>query len=98
MGKGSPREDIECIRTLVYTIFGESFVSGPLKVPANLEDFQWAKKFMTLTEKLLVEGKLLPHKVTLREGGLEGALQGLDDLKNNRVSGEKLVYKVADML
>lgn len=84
------------VGTNMYTIYGESFTVGSLHYPASQEDFEWAKKFMALTEYLLAEGRLRPHKETVRSGGLEGALQGLDDLRNNKVSGEKLVYRIAD--
>jgi NADPH:quinone reductase-like Zn-dependent oxidoreductase len=92
----SPREDVESVSTLMYTVFGEAFNFGPAQIPASNDDFEWAKKFMSLTEKLLAEGKLKPHKETVGKDGLEGALKGLDDLRQGRVSGEKLVYKVSE--
>jgi arginase family enzyme len=44
--------------------------------------------------QLLEEGKLKVPRIVLNRGGdgLEGALQGIDELRANRVSGEKLVY------
>jgi NADPH:quinone reductase-like Zn-dependent oxidoreductase len=92
----SPRDDVESIGTNLYTIWGEYFRSGSLEYPASQEDFEWAKKFMVLTEKLLAEGRVKPHNCAVKEGGLNGVLQGLDDLKNNKVSAEKLIYRIAE--
>lgn len=80
----------------MYTIYGEDVSFGTRHVPACKEDFEWAKRFMVLTEKLLAEGKLSAHTVRVGKGGLKGAIEGLDDLRNNKVSGEKLVYMIAD--
>ena len=45
-------------------------------------------------ERILAEGKLKPHPVSVESGGLESVLDGLDDMRQGNVSGEKLVYKV----
>lgn len=92
----SPRDDVESIGTNLYTIWGEYFRSGSTEWPALREDFEWGTKFMELTERLLAEGQLKPHKCAVKEGGLKGVLQGLDDLKDNKVSAEKLVYRIAE--
>jgi hypothetical protein len=80
----------------MYTIWGEYFKSGSLEYPAIQEDFEWATKFMELTENLLAADRLKAHKVAIKEGGLYGVVQGLDDMKSNRISAEKLVYRVAE--
>jgi hypothetical protein len=92
----SPREDVETKGTFMYTIFGEEFSKGGRSTPATKEDFDFAKKFYGITEKLLADGKLKTHPEKVGEGGLEGVLKGMDDMKNNGVSGVKLVYRVAD--
>ncbi|KIV85055.1 hypothetical protein PV11_00791 [Exophiala sideris] len=91
-----PREDVESVGTNMYTVWGEYFKSGSLEYPANQADFGWAKRFMELTEKILAAGSLKAHKVAIKSGGLHGVLQGLDDMKRNKVSAEKLVYRVAE--
>ena len=92
----SPREDVESVGTNMYTIWGEHFKSGSLEYPADQADFEWARKFMELTEKILAADHLKPHKVAIKVGGLNGVLQGLDDMKRSRVSAEKLVYRVSE--
>ncbi len=84
------------ISTVMYTMFGERFTIAGNESPAVLDDFEFAKTFMAITEKLLADGKLETHSETLGQDGLEGALRGLDYMKAGKVSGEKLVYKIAD--
>ncbi|OQV01592.1 Alcohol dehydrogenase GroES-like domain-containing protein isoform 2 [Cladophialophora immunda] len=91
-----PRDDVEGVTTLMYTIFGEPFQFGPHEFPAVGEDFAYAKKFMAMVEGLLAEGKLRAHKDTVGQGGLDGVLKGMQDMKSGKVSGEKLVYRVAE--
>lgn len=80
----------------MYTIFNDPFTKGGRETPAVPEDFEFAKKFFGITEKLLADGKLKTHPEKVGEKGLEGALQGMEDMKNEKVSANKLVYRVAD--
>lgn len=90
-----PREDVESTSTLMYTVFGEEFKFGKDTVfPASSEDFEYTKKFIALTEKLLAEGKLKAHRVKVGADGLKGVVKGLEDMKAGKVSGQKLVYRV----
>lgn len=92
-----PREDIEVTRTLMYTVFGETFHHKcGVEYPASSEDFEFAKEFVNITEQLLQKGLLKPHPGKIGERGLEGALNGLQDLKEGRVSRNKLVYRVSE--
>lgn len=91
-----PRDDVETVGTLMYTIFGEEFAKFGATFPACAEDFEFAKSFMAMTEKLLAEGKLKTHAEAVGKGGLQGALQGMEDMKAGKVSGKKLVYRVAE--
>ena len=57
---------------------------------------RFASMFWGIAEKLLNEGKVKPHPVDLRPGGLKGVLEGLDEMRKGKVSGKKLVYKVEE--
>lgn len=93
----SPREDVESVNTLMYTVFGEAVQFGPaIQIPPLPQDYEHAKKFISLSEKLLAEGKVKPHRVKVGADGLKGVLKGLEDLKTGKVSGEKLVYRVEE--
>lgn len=94
--KDFPRQDVNTRFTLAYTTSGEEFrlgTSGPV-IPAKPEDYDHAEKFAELTSALLAEGKIKPHPSTVKDGGLAGVLEGLELLKDGKVSGEKLVYRV----
>lgn len=80
----------------MYTIFNESFQKAGRDNPAMPDDFEFAKKFSGITEKLLAEGKLKTHPEKVGAKGLEGALQGMQDMKDDKVSGNKLVYRVRE--
>ncbi|PQE23526.1 zinc-binding oxidoreductase protein [Rutstroemia sp. NJR-2017a BVV2] len=82
--------------TIAYTAVGEAFTFGDLPVAAKPEDKVFTEMFWGLSEKLLVEGKVRVHKPRVLPGGLKGALEGLELLKEGKVSGEKLVYNVAE--
>lgn len=91
-----PREGIETKMTMMYTIFNDPYSKAGRDTPAVPEDFEFAKKFFGITEKLLSEGKLKTHPEKVGPNGLEGVLQGLVDMKKEKVSGQKLVYRVRE--
>merc|ERR1712000_350331 len=80
--------------TLGYVVLGESFSKFGKDFPAQPEEFEFVKKFTSIAQQLLVDGKLKAPRVILNKGGsgLESALKGLDELRENKVSGGKLVY------
>jgi NADPH:quinone reductase-like Zn-dependent oxidoreductase len=86
-----PRQDIKPTFTLAYTALGEWYMD---KFPASQTDWEFAVKFWRLSEELINSGKIRAHKAEVREGGLDAIPQGLQDLKENKVSGVKLVYQI----
>lgn len=86
------RKDVETLSTLAYTALGESFkLGGGVEIPANISDFEFARKFWESSRDLLQASKVKVHRHRVGKG-LEGVLEGLDLLKEKKVSGEKLVY------
>lgn len=81
--------------TLAYTIIGEEFDFGPVKFPGKPEDKKFAEEFVPIAEKLLGDGTVKVHPPKVLPGGLDGILEGLQTMKEGKVSGEKLVYNVA---
>ena len=90
------RQDIEMTPTLAYTVFGETIMDGSTVVPGRAKDFDFAKTWWSLCENLLRDGKIVPHRARVERGGLGGVLDGLRLLREGKVSGEKLVYKVSE--
>lgn len=88
---------VEVKSTLGYTAFGYEFTyRGSIVMPAKPEDREFAAKFWELSRQLLADGKVKVARIAVDQGGkgLEGVLKGLDDLKQGKVSGTKLVYKI----
>lgn len=91
-----PRKDVTCTSSVLLMFRGEAFDLFGKHFPASAEQFEFAKMFAGLTERLLAEGKLIPHPVSLQKGGFQGVLHGLKIIGEGTVSGAKLVYRVAD--
>ncbi|KAI1458276.1 oxidoreductase-like protein [Annulohypoxylon moriforme] len=89
-----PRKDVTSAMTLGYVAIGEPFSKFGMEWKVTPEDFEFGSKFWSVTEDLLAQGKLKVHPVSLREGGLDGILGGLEEMRQNKVSGKKLVYKI----
>jgi len=93
--KDFPRNDVKHGYTLGYTVTGEFCkFQGRSELPAKPEDFEFGKGHIALCDRLLAEGKIRAIPTDVRRGGLEKIHEGLDDLRNGRVSGKKIVYEV----
>jgi hypothetical protein len=84
---------------LGYSCWGSDYYFEGETFPAVPADYEFAVIMTSLTEKLLAQGKLQNHPVSVNEnssnsGGLKGILEGLDIVRNGNVSGRKLVYKM----
>jgi hypothetical protein len=77
MGIPFPCPDVKNIFLLGYTITGETFEIEGKTWNAVPEDFELAKRFYVLSEKLLEAGLIRGHPVKLMEGGLDGVLGGM---------------------
>ncbi|KAI9824692.1 MAG: hypothetical protein M1826_007270 [Phylliscum demangeonii] len=87
-----PRADVRNACTMAYSAFGEAFDILGMHFPASAADFDFAVSFAALAEELVRERKIKLHPVGRRDGGLHAIGQGLQELRENRVSGQKLVY------
>jgi hypothetical protein len=65
-----------------------------MEMPAKPQDFEFAKTFWELATKLLASQQLTVHPTKIGSGGFDGVLDGLNQLKEGKVSGVKLVYRV----
>jgi hypothetical protein len=65
-----------------------------MDMPAKPQDFEFAKIFWELATKLLASQQLTVHPTKIGSGGFGGVLDGLNQLKEGKVSGVKLVYRV----
>lgn len=90
------RPGVPATHVFMFTIFNQEFSKLGEQFPVSTEDFEFARGFFDLSEKLLHEGKLQTHPESLQPGGLQGVLKGLKDMKDGKVSAKKLVYRMAD--
>jgi hypothetical protein len=92
------RNNIICTWSVGYSAVGEEWVANwmgdSVRVPGNPGHYEWMLKWVRFVEPLLHAGKFKPHRQDVREGGFEGILEGMRDLKEGKVSGAKLVYRV----
>lgn len=80
-----------------YDTNGESYYwLGQTPVTPDPQDMQFYQSFLALTQPLLQNGKIkpLPMAVNRNGSGLEGALKGLEEMEEGKISGEKLVYTI----
>ncbi|KAI0707838.1 GroES-like protein [Earliella scabrosa] len=89
------RKDVEVIHTLLYTALGRAFDFGPdTQYPASLEDKAQIVQFLKKLPQLVLEGAVKPLPVKLWEGGLEAIPDGLQYMREGKVSAEKIVYRL----
>ncbi|KAJ6007414.1 Protein TOXD [Penicillium herquei] len=90
------RENVNSRATLGYTIMGEDFMLGPMRVPGKPEDFAFAQEWLPKAFKFLASGQVKVHPLKVNPDGLKGVPEGLNLMKEGKVSGEKLVYNVSE--
>jgi len=67
-----PRKDITPTVLLAYTSLGKAFNKFGIDFPEIAPHFDYGVMFWKLSQKLLADGKVKPHPVALRKGGLAG--------------------------
>jgi len=88
-------DKVETKMTLAYTVVGEGFKFAGNDVPAQPENFEFAKKFWEIAREALEKGEVKVHRPAVNKyggSGFEGILAGLQSMREGKVSGEKLVY------
>ncbi|KAE9376712.1 putative zinc-binding oxidoreductase ToxD [Stipitochalara longipes BDJ] len=91
-----PESEVRNIFFLGYTVSGEAFEIEGERWEACAEDFELAKRMMTVAEDLVGKGTIKAHPAKVMDGGLEGILGGMRLVKEG-ISGVKLVYKVGEV-
>jgi NADPH:quinone reductase-like Zn-dependent oxidoreductase len=89
-------DDVVFSMSLGYTAPGEAFVVQGAEFPARPEDYEFMKKWMPFAGELIAQKKIKPHRAEVREGGFEAIPSGLEDMKNGKISGVKVVYRIAE--
>jgi NADPH:quinone reductase-like Zn-dependent oxidoreductase len=71
-----PRKDIEPTTVLAYTTLGKAFTKFGMEFPAIPAHFEFGVKFWKLGNELLTSGRIKPHRIALKSGGLSGIPAG----------------------
>ena len=80
---------------LALTIFGRKVaLDGEYGREANPEDREFGARLTEQVQGLLDAGKVDVHPVRVMGGGWQGVLEGVDLVRRQTVSGQKLVYAV----
>lgn len=89
------RPDVKQTYSLGYTSVGEPVEKafGSFGKERCENDYKFMQKWIEEGDRLLAEKKLKPHPIKV-EKGLEGIIQGMDDMRDEKVSGQKLVFSV----
>ena len=81
--------------TLLYTAQGRPLDYGPnLKIPAKPEDREQIATFLKKVPKLVEEEVIKPPNIKLWEGGLAAIPDGMNYMREGKVSAEKIVFRL----
>ncbi|KIX96823.1 uncharacterized protein Z520_07543 [Fonsecaea multimorphosa CBS 102226] len=81
---------------LGYSLSGEPFIYEGEFFDAQPDDLAFGSAFARVAERLWREGKWKPHPQRVERGGLLGVVDGLQQMIEGKVSGEKLVYLIEE--
>ena len=83
---------------LLYTVYGKrtEIFGAVFEEDYCKQDAEYLPKLCSgkdgLFYKLLSSGVVKPNRTSVQSGGFSGMFQGMDAMRQNKVSGEKLVY------
>lgn len=80
---------------LGYTGIGEPFTKYGRDFPASPEDYRVVSEMFMVAEKLYAERRLTAHPPKVGRQGFEGVLEGLQTMRDGKVSGVKLVHQIS---
>ncbi|TFK92236.1 GroES-like protein [Polyporus arcularius HHB13444] len=88
------RKDVDFHETVIYTALGRAFAWPWADYPVSDEDRAHMVQFLKKVPVLLKDGSIKPVPVKLWEGGLGAIPDGLQYMREGKVSAEKIVYRV----
>ncbi|KFY96429.1 hypothetical protein V500_02441 [Pseudogymnoascus sp. VKM F-4518 (FW-2643)] len=89
------RRNVKAEWLMAFSLFGKPVrLAGVYGRPARPKDREFSRIWFPMAEKLIAEGRLKPHRIEVKKGGLVGVLAGIDELRTGSVKGRKLVYRI----
>lgn len=89
-----PRSDVTSTVTMAYTVFGEDWAMGATAFSADMVDAEFGRRWWASVQELVNQGRIQTHRIIIGEGGLDGVLGGLQQLRDSQVRGGKLVFRI----
>ncbi|KAL2060189.1 hypothetical protein VTL71DRAFT_9584 [Oculimacula yallundae] len=86
------REDLVFKFCMGVLYFNKPFAIQGQRMEATREMFESAVRFAEYAEEVLGKGKVRCHPSEVRGGGLEAVLEGIQEMREGKVGGKKLVY------
>lgn len=89
------RPDVKQTFNLGYTAIGERVEKafGNYTKEEAQKDYEFIQPWLVEGDRLLAEKKLKPHPIKVSKG-FEAIVAGMDDMRDDKVSGQKLVFAV----
>lgn len=88
------KDEVEARMIFTLGLFGVPVGYGEQVIPANVDDYEYARELYAVAEKLLHDGKLQVHPPKPCKPGLEGVFDAIELAKAGKASGVKLVVKL----
>ncbi|KAM5538077.1 hypothetical protein V8D89_008274 [Ganoderma adspersum] len=89
------RTDVVLQPSLLYTALGREFEwRGVMVIPRFEEDLKHHVEALKKVPQLILDGVVKPLPIKLWEGGLEAIADGLQWMREGKVSGQKIVYRI----
>ncbi|RDX46878.1 GroES-like protein [Lentinus brumalis] len=88
------RKDVTFSSTFLFSVYGYPVSLGPMQLPAAPQDRAHMVAFLKKLPQLVRDGAVKPLPTKLWEGGLEAVKDGLQYMREGKVSAEKIVYRV----
>lgn len=91
------RRAVRARLVMAFEILGEEVkLPGGYGKPADPAKRELAVRSFAIFQRLLNEGKLMPHPTQSVSGGLDGIIEGLQLLRSGNISGKKLTTILSD--
>jgi aspyridone synthetase trans-acting enoyl reductase len=82
-----------------YSQFGHPIAwAPPYDLDARPEDLELAEAWYMIAQRLIDEGRILPHLKEERTGGLAAIADGMQAVRRGEIKGKKLVYAITKEL
>lgn len=79
---------------MLYTALGRAFTVLGNHYPVSPGDRAHLARFITTQAAMVQAGSIRPNPIKFWEGGLDAVKEGLVYMKEGKVTGEKIVYRV----